>query len=104
MPTELTEKIIAVIKRIPKGKVATYGLIAALAGNPRAARQVVRILNIYWEKEKLPWQRIVGSQGKISLKPGQGYEMQKAMLEREGVRFGKGDKIDFDKYLWNGKK
>lgn len=103
MATELTKKIIAVIKKIPKGKVATYGLIATLAGNPRAARQVVRILNIYWEKEKLPWHRIIGSQGKISLKPGQGYELQKSMLEKEGIVFDNRGKVDFDLFLWQPK-
>jgi methylated-DNA-protein-cysteine methyltransferase-like protein len=103
MPTELTLKIIAVIKKIPKGKVATYGLIAALAGNPRAAHQVVRILNIYWEKEKLPWHRIIGSQGKISLKPGQGYELQKSMLEKEGIVFDIRGRVDFESFLWQPK-
>lgn len=103
MPTELTTSIIKTIRKVPKGKVSTYGQIAARAGNPQAARQVVRILNIYSEKESLPWHRIINSQGKISLKPGSGYEMQKSMLESEGIIFGKGDKIDFEKYLWGAK-
>ncbi len=96
----LSQIIISTIKKIPKGKVATYGQIAAMAGNPQAARQVVRILNIYWEKEKLPWFRVINSQGKISLKPGSGYELQKSLLENEGVKFGDNDRIDFKKYGW----
>jgi methylated-DNA-protein-cysteine methyltransferase related protein len=100
MPAPLSQKIIATIKKIPRGKVATYGQIAAMSGNPQAARQVVRILNIYSEKEKLPWYRVINSQGKISLKPGSGYELQKALLADEGVLFNSNGKIDFEKYGW----
>ncbi len=82
----------------------TYGLVAAMAGNPRAARQVVRTLNTASEKENLPWHRVINSQGKISLKRGQGYELQKVLLEREGVKFGNGGRIDLAKYLWSPKK
>jgi len=83
----------AVIKKIPRGKVATYGQVAALAGNPRAARQVVRILHSSSDKDKR----------KISLPPGRGYELQKAMLTDEGVVFGLGDTIDFKRFLWQPK-
>jgi len=101
MPAAFSQKIIDTIKKIPKGKVATYGQIAAMAGNPQAARQVVRILNIYSEREKLPWYRVINSLGKVSLKPGSGYELQKALLKDEGVRFNDKDKIDFKRYGWN---
>jgi methylated-DNA-protein-cysteine methyltransferase-like protein len=100
MPAPLSQKIIKTIKKIPKGKVATYGQIAAMSGNPQAARQVVRILNIYSEKEKLPWYRVINSQGKISLKPGSGYELQKALLEDEGIKFNVNDKIDLKRFGW----
>jgi len=100
MPTELTENILKALKKVPKGKVATYGSIAARAGNPQAARQVVRILNIYSDKENIAWYRIINSQGKISLPKGRGYEMQKSLLEDEGIVFSKTDKIDLEKYLW----
>jgi methylated-DNA-protein-cysteine methyltransferase-like protein len=90
-----------IIKKVPEGKVATYGQVATLAGNPRGARQVVRILCSYWEKDKLPWHRIVNRQGKISLKPNQGYEIQKQMLRDEGVIFREDDTIDFDRFLWS---
>jgi methylated-DNA-protein-cysteine methyltransferase related protein len=103
MATELTQRTIEVLKKVPRGKVVTYGLVAAMAGNPRAARQVVRTLNTSWEKEKLPWHRVINSQGKISLRPGQGYELQKALLEKEGVRFGAGGQIDLTRYLWSPK-
>jgi methylated-DNA-protein-cysteine methyltransferase-like protein len=94
------ERVVRIIKKIPRGRVATYGQIAAYAGNPRAARQVVRALHSSSHKNNLPWHRVINSKGKISLKPGHGYELQLDMLEREGVIFGVGDSIDLDRYLW----
>lgn len=101
---DFTKKAKRVMMKIPRGKVATYGQVAALAGNPRAARQVVRILHSCSGKDRLPWQRIVNSKGGISLKPGQGYELQKAMLEDEGICFDENDLIDLKRYLWTPKK
>ena len=100
MPTEFSKKAIEIMKKIPAGKVCTYGQIATLAGNNRGARQVVRLLNSSWQKENLPWHRIVNSKGTISLRPGDGYEMQKSLLLAEGIVFDFKDKIDFKKYLW----
>jgi methylated-DNA-protein-cysteine methyltransferase-like protein len=97
----LGQRVKDVIKKVPKGKVATYGQIAALAGNPRAARQVVRILHSSSQKDKLPWYRIVNRQGRIALKPGYGYEIQRELLRKEGIRFDENDTIDFDRYLWS---
>ena len=91
----------AILKQIPRGKVATYGQIAELAGNPRAARQVVRILHSSTERDKLPWHRVVNSQRKIGLPPGSGYELQQALLKKEGVKFGIGDRIDFERFRWH---
>ena len=97
MPTEFHSRTIAVLKKIPRGKVVTYGLVAAMAGNPRGARQVVRTLNTASEKDKLPWHRVINSQGKISLKPGQGYELQKSLLENT-------EKLEQLRVLENGYK
>jgi methylated-DNA-protein-cysteine methyltransferase-like protein len=88
------------IRKIPKGRVATYGQIAAYAGNPLGARQVVRVLHASSEKDRLPWHRVINRLGKISLPPGQGYEIQKAFLQKEGIKFGQGDIIDLKRYLW----
>ena len=100
MPAEFTERVIDLLKKIPKGKVASYGQIAALAGSPRAARQVVRILHSSSKKHNLPWHRVIGSNGKISLKPHQGYEIQKAVLEKEKVQFKPDGSIDLQIYRW----
>ena len=100
MQDSFSKKAIAAIKKIPPGKVATYGQIAAMAGNPQAARQVVWILNSSWRKEKLPWHRIINSRGSISLKPGSGFEIQKTLLSKEGVIIDKRGFIDLDRYQW----
>ncbi|NNF98230.1 MAG: MGMT family protein [Desulfobacteraceae bacterium] len=100
MPTVFTQTIKNLIRQIPKGKVATYGYIAAMAGNPRGARQVARVLHSSSEKDGLPWHRIVNRLGRISLKPSQGYEVQRQLLEKEGVVFDRQETIDLDRYLW----
>ncbi len=101
MPSPFHIKVIEVIKKIPKGRVVSYGLIARMAGNPRAARQVVRTLHSSSEKEDLPWHRVVNAKGCISLPKGAGYEIQKGLLLEEGVEFGIDDKIDMKTYLWS---
>ncbi|MCD7035433.1 MGMT family protein [Metabacillus sp. GX 13764] len=80
-----TEKAIAVIKSIPRGKVMTYGQVAAYAGSPRGARQVVRILHSMSKKHDLPWHRLVNAKGEISIKDDEGSFTQKSLLEEEGV-------------------
>jgi len=95
-----TQRVKEAIRKIPRGKVATYGQIAAYAGNPRAARQVAWILNSSSRKDKLPWHRVINRSGKISLKPNQGYEIQKGLLRKEGIKFDKNGAVDFERYLW----
>ena len=73
----------AVILRIPRGKVSTYGAVAQAAGFPGAARQVVRALQ---KAHGLPWQRVVAAGGRIALPGERGLE-QRFRLEAEGVKF-----------------
>jgi methylated-DNA-protein-cysteine methyltransferase-like protein len=94
------EKVSDIIKSVPEGKVATYGQIAAYAGNPRGARQVAWVLHSSSRKYKLPWYRIVCSKGRISLKPLHGYELQKSLLTSEGITFDENDCIDLQKFQW----
>lgn len=101
METSFSQRVKDFIKKIPQGKVATYGQIAAYAGNPRATRQVVWILHSSSRKDNLPWHRVINSKGRISLKPNYGYEMQRELLEKEGITFDENDTIDFDRYLWH---
>ncbi|UCC80834.1 MAG: MGMT family protein [Candidatus Zixiibacteriota bacterium] len=95
-----SQKVTKLIKSIPRGRVATYGQIAAYAGSPLGARQVVRILHTLSAKERLPWHRVINRKGQIALRPGQGYEMQKQLLKKEGVTFSDNDTIDLKKYIW----
>lgn len=89
-----TRNAIKVIQSIPKGKVLSYGRIAMLAGSPYGARQVGWILSGMTDKYKLPWQRVVNSKLKISIKDPLAFTEQKAMLINEGVIFKKDDTID----------
>ena len=77
-----TEKIINVLREIPEGRVASYGQIARLAGNPRSARQVARVLHSMSAKYQLPWHRVVNAKGEIVIKDG---DRQKELLVEEGV-------------------
>ena len=84
-------KIRAIILKIPKGKVATYGQVAAAAGFPGAARQVVWALR---SVRGLPWHRVLGAGGKIRLPGESGFE-QKMRLQNEGVTFA-GERVRMD--------
>ena len=95
-----TKNVVAVIQAIPEGKVTSYGRVAALAGNPRGARQVSRFLHSLSEKYDLPWHRVVNASGRISLPKGRGYEQQRALLEDEDVVFSKFRTIDLKVFLW----
>lgn len=95
----MTEEIIALIKSIPRGKVATYGQIARLAGYQNGARQVVRILHACSVKYNLPWYRVVNAKGEIALSIYNGADEQKALLEAEGIAFIEEYRIDLAKYL-----
>ena len=100
MSLSFNKRVKDLIKRIPKGKVAPYGLIATFAGNHRAAREVAWLLHSSSSKDRLPWHRVVSSKGVISLRRGSGYEVQRALLKKEDVEFDSKDRIDLDKYLW----
>lgn len=98
--TPFTQSALRLIASIPRGKVATYGQIAAAAGHLRAARQVVRLLHSSSERHRLPWHRVIGGQGAISLPHGGGWEEQKAHLEAEGVEVDEEGRIDMERHLW----
>jgi methylated-DNA-protein-cysteine methyltransferase-like protein len=80
--------------------VATYGQIAALAGRERAARGVAWILHSSSEAAGLPWHRVIGGGGTISLPRGRGFEEQKRRLLAEGVAVGPRGRIDLKRYRW----
>jgi len=92
--------ILRTIKAIPRGRVASYGEIAARAGLPRRARQVGRILRESGPDAKLPWQRVLGSDGRIAFPPGtRAHREQRQRLLSEGVMVLKG-KVDLKRFGW----
>jgi methylated-DNA-protein-cysteine methyltransferase-like protein len=98
--TQFSTKIIELIQSVPKGKVATYGLIAELAGKPGASRAVGWLLHSSTRKHALPWQRIIKSGGLLSFPVSTAnFTRQQRLLQAEGVEIENG-KVDLKKYLW----
>ena len=94
-------RIYAVVARIPRGRVATYGQVAALAGLGRQARQVGYALHSLGPESGVPWQRVVNARGEVSPRSLPGWEaVQRALLEREGVGFDARGRIDLSRHAW----
>jgi methylated-DNA-protein-cysteine methyltransferase-like protein len=100
MPSEENQRIEALLKAIPKGRVATYGGIALRAGLRNGARQVVRLLHARSEKADLPWFRVLRKDGSIALAEGGGFELQRQLLEAEGVSVSREGRVDLETYGW----
>jgi methylated-DNA-protein-cysteine methyltransferase related protein len=97
------ERVYAVVRKIPRGRVATYGQIAMLAGLPGRARFVGFALAALPEgRHGVAWQRVVNAQGRVSLRgDGSGFdELQRVLLRREGVRFGRSGAIRLAIFQW----
>lgn len=98
-------QVMAEIKKIPHGKVATYKQIAELADKPHAPRAVAWILRSCSTAYRLPWHRVINSQGRISFEAqSYNFRKQKRLLEKEGVVFKSYDEVDMIKYQWKKKK
>ena len=95
-----TERTVAIVRTIPKGRVASYGQVAAIAGSPAAARQVARVLHSLSRALRLPWHRVIGSRGTISLPRGAGFEVQRALLRAEGVAVAEDGSVDLGAHRW----
>jgi methylated-DNA-protein-cysteine methyltransferase related protein len=96
-----SQRVYRMVERIPSGRVIAYGGIAALLGTPRAARGVGHALASLPDGALAPWWRVVNGKGEISLTHHRGM-LQRSLLEAEGVRFGRGRRIDLKKYGWKG--
>ena len=94
--------ICAVIRRIPKGWVATYGQVAAMAGLPRRARLVGRVLQTLDPAVQIPWHRVVNAKGEISRSASRngGDDVQRRLLEDEGIVFNASDRFELERFRW----
>jgi methylated-DNA-protein-cysteine methyltransferase related protein len=102
--TPFTANVIRLIKAIPAGKVATYGQVAKLAGKPHGARGVSWILSSCSSAYGLPWFRVIGSKGGISIPWGTpSYQKQQRLLKEEGVSVAENGRVDLDRFQWKPK-
>jgi methylated-DNA-protein-cysteine methyltransferase-like protein len=98
------DRILAVVRRVPRGRVATYGQVAALAGYPRSPRLAGYALHALPEGTPVPWHRVVAAGGRLSLArlSPDGAITQRLRLEREGVRFDARGRADLARCQWRG--
>ena len=97
---ESYQRIWDAVRRVPRGRVATYGQIAYEAGYPKQARLAGYALFNTPPGVKLPWHRVINAQGRISFPPrSEHYKKQKTLLEREGVVFLRG-RVNLERFLW----
>ena len=98
------DEIVRLVRRIPRGKVATYGQIAAMLGRPRAARAVGSALRKLGGplSRVVPWHRVLNSAGRISRRDREFMDLQRELLEREGVRMRRGGAVDLGRARWKG--
>ena len=97
------QEVYKIVRQIPEGKVATYGQIAAMCGNPRCSRAVGYALHVNPEPGVIPCHRVVNREGRLA--PAfafGGADVQKALLEREGVTVRADGTIDLSRFLWRG--
>jgi len=101
MTSPAYERIWSVVRRIPRGKVATYGQVAELAGLEGHARQAGYAMHALPPNSNVPWHRVINSRGEVSPRTsGDSHELQRLLLEDEGVVFDLRGRCDLKKYRW----
>ena len=99
------DDIYAVVERIPRGRVATYGQIAILAGAARHARVVGYALNAMPEESDLPWHRVINARGQVSGRSAPGWEnYQRGLLEAEGILFSAAGVVSLERFQWRPRR
>jgi methylated-DNA-protein-cysteine methyltransferase-like protein len=100
-PPTFYERVYAFVREVPRGRVVTYGQVAVLLGAPAAARAVGYALASLSDADGVPWWRVINRSGGISLKGrGAQADLQRALLEREGVVFDAAGRCDLGRYRW----
>jgi len=99
-------RIYAVVRRIPRGRVATYGQVALLAGLPRQPRLVGYAMHALPNGTDLPWHRVINAQGRVSARSGDdaGGLRQRVLLEAEGLRFDAAGRISLARHGWKPRR
>jgi methylated-DNA-protein-cysteine methyltransferase related protein len=98
-----TERVYRMVRRVPRGRVVSYGGVAAMLGHPRAARGVGQALHALPHESDVPWWRVVNRNGEISIRGmTHGPQLQRALLEGEGIRFDGHGRIDWRAFGWDG--
>jgi methylated-DNA-protein-cysteine methyltransferase-like protein len=103
-PPPFHRLVYRVVRRVPRGKVVTYGQVAAILGQPRAARAVGTALAALRGPllDTVPWQRVITASGRCRHRDGFWGSVQRDLLEREGVRFDRRGHVDLGRFRWRG--
>ena len=101
VPRGTRDRIYAVVRRIPRGRVVTYGQVAELAGLPGHARQVGYALHALPAGSRIPWHRVINAAGAVSLRAAPGDEVtQRQLLESEGIVFDPRGRVPLARVRW----
>ncbi len=95
------ERVYAYVRRLPAGRVTTYGEVAAELGSPRAARVVGAALHALPAGSDVPWQRVINAQGRISIKEPEHARRQEQLLRDEGIEFSPAGVVELGRYNWS---
>jgi methylated-DNA-protein-cysteine methyltransferase-like protein len=110
-PLAYNTRVWDLVRQIPRGNVSTYGQIALMIPPPEGVEaSEYRAVGARWVgaamaacPDDVPWQRVINAQGKVSVRRGGGEQLQRHLLEEEGVEFDDHDRVDLKKYGWQGK-
>jgi methylated-DNA-protein-cysteine methyltransferase related protein len=101
--TSFTDRVYDVVRRVPRGQVVSYGGVAAVLGQPRAARGVGQALHALADDSDVPWWRVINRNGEISIRGiPHGAALQRALLEGEGIVFDAAGRVDWRRFGWKG--
>lgn len=102
-PDNFYQRVYALVRQVPCGRVVTYGQVAALLGKPQGARAVGYALRYLPAESDVPWHRVINHRGQISPRyPAAGPWLQRLLLEQEGVVFDAQGTVDLARYRWQG--